>query len=89
MSSGVIAFGARFRDWGRPMKRRKTKVSPEGDSPLLEELPPWEGPEGTLFLYSAPERRWYISAADGSEALVPARDLRRFVAKCIAARRPR
>ena len=71
------------------MKRRKTESGKEGGSSWIEELPPWEGPEGTLFLFSAPERKWYVSAADGSEALVPARDLRHFVDKCLAARRPR
>ncbi len=71
------------------MKRRETKPGKQGDRLLIEELPPWEGPEGTLFLYSEPERKWYISAADGSEALVPARDLRCFVDKCLAARRSR
>ncbi len=70
------------------MKRRETEPRKDGSSSWIEELPPWEGPEGTLFLFSASERKWYISAPDGSEALVPARDLRRFVDKCLTARRP-
>ena len=71
------------------MKRRKTEPGSEDDRFRIEELPPWEGPEGTLFLYAGAELGWYISAADGSEALVPAQDLRCFVDKCLAARRPR
>lgn len=68
------------------MKRKRASGRDVGERSWIEQLPPWEGPEGTLFLYSANEGIWYISAADGSEARVSARDLRSFVVKCLAAR---
>lgn len=52
----------------------------------IERIAPFEGPEGTNFLFDRSERRWYILGEEGSEALVPARDLLAFVEKCLSAR---
>ena len=40
-----------------------------------------------LIVFSRGERIWYVLGIEGSEARVPARDLRSFVERCLAARR--
>lgn len=64
-------------------KRGKTS---RGPGSWLEQVSPHEAPEGTLFMYSKNERLWYVLGVEGTEAKVPARDLRSFIDKCIAAR---
>lgn len=67
------------------MSGTKPPASTGGSESWLERVSPHEGPEGTLFMYSKGERVFYVLGSGGTEAKVPARDLRSFVAKCIAA----
>lgn len=67
------------------MSGKKPTQSTDGSGSWLERVSPHEGPDGTLFMYSKGERLWYVLGIDGTEAKVPVRDLRSFVAKCVAA----
>lgn len=68
------------------MSRKREEDPRKAAETWLERLSPWEGPDDTLFLYSAEEGLWYVLGLDGSEARVSARDLRLFVDRCLAAR---
>ncbi len=70
------------------MKGKRAKQTTGGPRAWIERMSPFEGPEGTTFVFSKGEKLWYVLGIEGTEARVPARDLRSFVDRCLAARRP-
>jgi hypothetical protein len=69
------------------MKGTRKEARGEGGESWIEQMSPFEGPEGTTFVFSRGEELWYVLGMEGSEARVSARDLRSFVSRCLAARR--
>lgn len=68
------------------MKRKGSEEGRQKRARWPEQLPPYNGPGGSTFVFDSCERLWYILGIEGSEARVPARDLRGFVERCLAAR---